>query len=167
MSTETGGASEPFDLDKLRELIGLMEAHGLSEIDLRRGDQRWKLRRGPAEVMQMIPASGYSSASMMPPPPAPAVAAAGQPAPKPVEDTGTVAIKSPTVGTFYEASAPGDAPFVSVGTKVNQDTVVCIIEAMKVFNQITADVNGIITETLVKNGDAVEFGQPLFRVRLG
>ena len=78
-----------------------------------------------------------------------------------------VAIKSPTVGTFYEAPSPGDPPFVTVGSKVGQDTVVCIIEAMKVFNQITADVNGIVTELLVKNGDAVEFGQPLFRVRLG
>lgn len=166
MSTESGGASEPFDLDKLRELIGLMEAHGLSEIDLRRGDQRWKLRRGPAEVMQMVPGPGFSTAALAPPP-APVAAAAAPPASKPAEEAGTVLIKSPTVGTFYEASSPGDAPFVAVGTKVTQDSVVCIIEAMKVFNQITADVNGIVTQVLVKNGDAVEFGQPLFRVRLG
>lgn len=167
MSTETGGAGEPFDLDKLRELIGLMESHGLSEIDLRRGDQRWKLRRGPSEVLQMVPAGGYSPSQMLAPPPASAPAPVAAAPAKPVEDTSTVAIKSPTVGTFYESSAPGDAPFVSVGTKVTQETVVCIIEAMKVFNQITADVNGTITETLVKNGDPVEFGQPLFRVRLG
>lgn len=82
-------------------------------------------------------------------------------------DKDAVFIKSPTVGTYYEAPSPGDPPFVTVGSKISQDSVVCIIEAMKVFNQITADVNGTITEILVKNGDAVEFGQPLFRVRLG
>ncbi|HTI51627.1 MAG TPA: acetyl-CoA carboxylase biotin carboxyl carrier protein [Planctomycetaceae bacterium] len=164
MSAEPTGASEPFDLDKLRELIGLMEAHGLSEIDLRRGEERWKLRRGPSEVMQMVPAPGYAPGPLAPlaPAPAPAPAAA-----KPADDPNVVPIKSPTVGTFYESSAPGDAPFVAIGTKVTQESVVCIIEAMKVFNQITADVNGTVTEVLVKNGDAVEFGQPLFRVRLG
>jgi len=166
MAAETAGTSEPFDLDKLRELIGLMESHGLSEIDLRRGDQRWKLRRGPAEGMQMIPMPGYSAGPAFAPPPASSPTPASSAAP-PAEDPNTVAVKSPTVGTFYEASAPGDRPFVAVGTKVTQDSVVCIIEAMKVFNQITADVNGTVTAVLVKNGDAVEFGQPLFRVRLG
>jgi acetyl-CoA carboxylase biotin carboxyl carrier protein len=162
MSAEETGPSEPFDLVKLRELIGLMETHGLSEIDLRRGDQRWKLRRGPAEVMQMVPGPGFAAPAV----PAPAAVNSAAP-PKPVDDPHTVMIKSPTVGTFYEASSPGDPPFVSVGSKVTQDTVVCIIEAMKVFNQITADMQGTIAEVLVKNGDAVEFGQPLFRVRLG
>jgi acetyl-CoA carboxylase biotin carboxyl carrier protein len=162
-------SNEPFDLEKLRELIGLMEAHGLTEIDLRRQDQRWKLRRGPAEVTQLVPAAGFSTPGMAlsstPPP-----AAAAQPMEAPVAasmDKDTVPIKSPTVGTFYEAPSPGDPPFVTVGSKISQDSVVCIIEAMKVFNQITADLNGTITEILVKNGDAVEFGQPLFRVRLG
>jgi acetyl-CoA carboxylase biotin carboxyl carrier protein len=169
MAVEPLGKNEPFDLDKLRELIGLMESHGLSEIDLRRGDQRWKLRRGPAEVMQMVPGPGFAPGSLLAPAPPAAFPAglAAAPPPAPAEDPNTVPIKSPTVGTFYEAAAPGDKPFVAVGTKVTQDSVVCIIEAMKVFNQITAEVNGIITEVLVNNGDAVEFGQPLFRVRLG
>jgi acetyl-CoA carboxylase biotin carboxyl carrier protein len=162
MSAEPTGTSEPFNLEKLRELIGLMEAHGLSEIDLRRGEERWKLRRGSPEVMQMVPAPGYAAAPA--PVPAPAAAPA---APAPPDDPNLVSIKSPTVGTFYESSAPGDAPFVTVGSKVTQESVVCIIEAMKVFNQITADLNGTVTGILVKNGDAVEFGQPLFRVRLG
>ncbi len=168
MSAESSGAMEPFDLEKLRELIALMEEHGLSEIDLRRQDQRWKLRRGPAEITQMFPSAGFPAAQLpmsaipAPSPAFPTGAAA------PIADTkDSVSIKSPTVGTFYEAPAPGDPPFVAVGSKVAQDTVVCIIEAMKVFNQITADVNGTITELLVKNGDAVEFGQPLFSVRLG
>jgi len=167
MSAENAGSSEPFDLDKLRQLIALMEEHGLSEIDLRRQDQRWKLRRGPAEVMQMIPTAGFPASGMALPPPAPAVPVQNaSPAPS-ADDKDTVTIKSPTVGTYYEGPSPGDPPFVAVGSRVSQDSVVCIIEAMKVFNQITADVNGTITELLVKNGDPVEFGQPLFRVRLG
>ena len=160
----------PFDLEKLRELIALMEAHGLTEIDLRRQDQRWKLRRGPAEVTQLIPAAGYpaNALQMSPPPPptAPPPVPATLPAPPP-DDKNVVAIKSPTVGTYFEAPSPGDPPFVKAGSQVVPDAVVCIIEAMKVFNQITADVNGTITEVLVKNGDPVEFGQALFRVRLG
>jgi acetyl-CoA carboxylase biotin carboxyl carrier protein len=168
MSAENAGSAEPFDLEKLRELIGLMEEHGLTEIDLRRQDQRWKLRRGPTEVLQMVPAAGFPPAhtNMAPPPaPVPLIGAAAPVAPTPDKDT--VAIKSPTVGTYYESPSPGDPPFVTVGSKVSEETVVCIIEAMKVFNQITAEMNGTITEVLVKNGDAVEFGQPLFRVRLG
>ena len=146
-----------------------MEEHGLSEIDLRRQDQRWKLRRGPAEVTQMHSCrQGFrrpiSHGRRRRRRRAARPAAPAGPAP---DDKDIVSIKSPTVGTFYEAPSPGDPPFVTVGSKVAQDSVVCIIEAMKVFNQITADVNGTITELLVKNGDAVEFGQPLFRVRLG
>jgi acetyl-CoA carboxylase biotin carboxyl carrier protein len=168
MSAENAGSAEPFDLEKLRELIGLMEEHGLTEIDLRRQDQRWKLRRGP-EVLQMVPAAGFPTGhTNMAPPPAPALPPAAAAAPAaPAADKDTVAIKSPTVGTYYEAPSPGDPPFVAVGSRVSEETVVCIIEAMKVFNQITAEMNGTITEVLVKNGDAVEFGQPLFRVRLG
>lgn len=171
MSAESTGASQPFDLDKLRELIGLMEKHGLTEIDLRHGDQRWQLRRGPTDIVQMLPSPSYAPAPAYAAAPAPqaapqAPAPAAAPA-KPADDPNTVAIKSPTVGTFYESPSPGDPAFVTVGSKVTQDSVVCIIEAMKVFNQITADINGTITEVLVKNGDAVEFGQPLYRVRLG
>jgi acetyl-CoA carboxylase biotin carboxyl carrier protein len=164
------GSDGPFDLDKLRELVALMEAHGLTEIDLRRQDQRWKLRRGPAQVTQLIPAGGFPSHPLASLPAMPAVTAAPAAAAAPastVADNDTVPIKSPTVGTYYEAPSPGDPPFVTIGSKIAPDSVVCIIEAMKVFNQITADLNGTITEVLVKNGDPVEFGQPLFRVRLG
>ena len=164
----TPGGENPFDLAKIRELIELMEQHGLSEIDLRRGAERWRLRRGPTEVMQMIPAAAYPGMAPVssPPPIAPAVAAApGAPAASP--DSDSVPIKSPTVGTFYSAAAPGDEPFVAVGSKITAETVVCVIEAMKVFNQILAEVNGTITAVLAKNGDAIEFGQPLFMVRLG
>jgi acetyl-CoA carboxylase biotin carboxyl carrier protein len=178
MSTEKSdsgkeSANQPFDLDKLRELISLMEAHGLTEVDLSHQDVRWKLRRGPAEGTQYVPVGGFPPPMMAyPQQPAaqhPAHTPATVPAAVagPVIDKDTVVIKSPTVGTYYEAPSPGDPPFVTVGSKVSQDSVVCIIEAMKVFNQITADLNGTVTELLVKNGDPVEFGQPLFRVRLG
>jgi acetyl-CoA carboxylase biotin carboxyl carrier protein len=167
---------DPFDLSKLRELVSMMEKHGLTEVDLRSGTERWRLRRGSGEPsLTPVPmgfpgpmgAPGYP---MMPFPPGPSpmapapTAAAAAPAPPAAE---LPAIKSPTVGTFYESAAPGEAPFVQVGTKVTTDSVVCIIEAMKVFNQITSDLTGTVTEVLVKNGDPVEYGQPLFRVRLG
>lgn len=169
---------DPFDLSKLRELVSMMEKHGLTEVDLRSGTERWRLRRGSGEPsLTPVPmgfpgpmgAPGYpmmpfppGPSPMAPAPAAPATAAA--PAAPAAE---LPAIKSPTVGTFYESAAPGEAPFVQVGTKVTTDSVVCIIEAMKVFNQITSDLTGTVTEVLVKNGDPVEYGQPLFRVRLG
>jgi len=86
--------------------------------------------------------------------------------PEPKND-GTVTINSPTVGTFYSSPTPDDPPFVSVGSAVLPETVVCIVEAMKVFNQIPAEVSGTVVEVLAKNGDSVEFGQRLFRVRPG
>lgn len=157
-------AQAGFDLDKLRELIELMEKHGLTEISLRRGEESWRLRRGPNEVLQMVPAGSYAPAA---PAPQAAAAAANAPAAPPSEAPAQklLEIKSPTVGTFYAAPSPDDPPFVSVGARVERDTVVCVIEAMKVFNQIQAEVSGTIAEILVNNGDAVEFGQPLFRVR--
>ena len=152
-----------FDLDKLRELIELMEKHGLTEISLRRGEESWRLRRGPHEVLQMVPAGSYAPAAPAPPAaaatPPPSAAAAEAAGPRLLE------IKSPTVGTFYAAPSPDDPPFVTAGSRVEPDTVVCVIEAMKVFNQIQAEVSGTIAEILVNNGDPVEFGQALFRVR--
>src|SRR5580700_10853704 len=103
MSAESSGAMEPFDLEKLRELIALMEEHGLSEIDLRRQDQRWKLRRGPAEVMQMLPPAGYPTGHLpMSAPPVPSSAGPSSPAAPAADTKDSVSIKSPTVGTFYE-----------------------------------------------------------------
>lgn len=160
-SGSSGGA--PFDLDKLRELIEMMEQHDLTEINLRRGEERWLLRRGPQDVVQMVPAAAPAPA--VAPPPTPGAAPAAESAAVP--DDGTLAIKSPTVGTFYAAPSPEDPPFVTVGAKVQPDTVVCLVEAMKVFNQIPAEVSGTITEILAKDADPVEFGQPLFKVRPG
>lgn len=169
MAAEPSSKEESFNLDKLKELLALMEQHGLSEVDLRSSNQRWKLKRGSSEAPAMpmaFPAYPPPAYPNYAPPPAAAAPSAPAPAAAPPADEG-IPIKSPTVGTFYTANAPGEAPFVSVGSKVNKDTVVCIIEAMKVFNQITADVSGTITKVLVNNGDAVDFNQPLFLVRLG
>ena len=145
---------QAFDLEKLRELIALMDEHGLTEISLSQGDQSWKLRRGGAEAVPMITAA---------PPPPQADGAGGGDAP-PDEPTYPT-IDAPTVGTFYSAPSPDDPPFVKVGQAVSPDSVVCIVEAMKVFNQIQAETAGTIVEVLVEDGDAVEFGQPLFRIQ--
>ncbi len=152
----------PFDFDKLVQLVKLMETHGLTEVSLRRGDQKWTLRRGfdPANV-------GYGGEVIRQAPPVQQAAAApAQTQGAPPAD-GTITINSPTVGTFYSSPTPDDNPFVSIGSRVNAETVVCIVEAMKVFNQIPAEVSGTVVEVLAKNGDSVEFGQPLFRVRPG
>ena len=162
---QSGGA--PFDLDKLRELIELMEKHGLSEINLKRGEERWQLRRGGGETIQMVPAPVQApvAAPVATPAAAPAPAASAPVAAS--EDEGLIDITSPTVGTFYSSPSPDDPAFVTVGAKVEPDTVVCLVEAMKVFNQIPAEVSGTIAKILVKDGEAVEFGQALFKVKAG
>lgn len=156
---------EPFDLEKLQSLFEMMEKHGLTEVNLKRGDETWKLRRGPQETISMIPAVAPVPHQQVSPPPAAVPPAAAPPSQEaaPAVESGSV-IKSPTVGTFYASRTPEDPPFVSVGSKVNADTIICIVEAMKVFNEIPAEISGTITEILVKDGEAIEFGQPLFRV---
>jgi len=165
--SEKNTAPNPFDLDRLRELIRMMEEHDLNEVDLQKGDQRCRLRR-KLQVPHPPMMAAYPMAAAPAPAVAPAPAAAseskgGAPAAAPVESGLTV--KSPTLGTYYSAASPDDEPFVKVGSKVQRDTVVCLVEAMKVYNQVTADVEGTVTEVCVANGDAVEFGQVLFRVR--
>jgi len=153
---------QPFDLDKLQYLMELMEKHGLTELSLKNAGQVWKLRRGSQEpVPIMMPPPNYAPPAAAHPA-APAGESRGESNSPPAE-TGVV-IKSPTVGTFYSAPSPDDPPFVTVGSKVQPDTTVCIVEAMKVFNPIPAEVSGTIISILVNNGDAVEFDQPLFRV---
>jgi acetyl-CoA carboxylase biotin carboxyl carrier protein len=154
-----------FDLDQLKKLLQMMEKHGATEVNLESGEERWKVRRGPKEVQTVAMAAAPAPVAAAPPAvaaaaPAPAAAAApAEPAAKP-----GVTINSPTVGTFYSAPTPEDPEFVKVGDQVSADTIVCIVEAMKVFNQIPAELSGKIVEVLVKNGDPVEFGQPLYRV---
>jgi len=160
MSKSSSG-NQSFDLEKLKELIEMMEDHGVTEVNLRNGDEQWRLRRGPAEVVQMMPQQASASPPAMAAP-APAPAPSGGESATPTAPEGPV-ITAPTVGTFYSSPSPDDPAFVKTGAKVSPDTTVCLIEAMKVFNPIEAEVSGTIVEILVKDGDAVEFGQPLFR----
>jgi acetyl-CoA carboxylase biotin carboxyl carrier protein len=148
-----------FDLRRVRRLIELMKEHDLSEIDIRDGDTRIQLRRGSEPVVtaaapQVVAAPAAASAASPP-------AATEQ---RRADDAHVAVIKSPIVGTFYTAPNPESPAFVKVGDHVGPETVVCIVEAMKVFNQIPAEVSGKIQAVLVENGQPVEFGQPLFKV---
>ncbi len=148
------------DQRKLKELIKLMVDNDLTELDLNDEKESVTLKRavGQQPVMQSVVA----------PPPATAPAAPPAAAPAPVEadaDAGLVPITSPMVGTFYSAQSPDADAFVKAGDAVEPDKVVCIIEAMKVFNEIKAEVKGTIARVLVENGQAVEFGQSLYLVK--
>ena len=167
MSEDSSPAPVPFDIQPLAELIRLMEEHDLTEVDLHRGDQRCRLRRGTQQTAVYAPAPQYMPApAAISPSTATAGAASAAPAAEARPDN-TRPIKSPTVGTFYAAASPDDEPFAKVGTRVSADTVVCLVEAMKVYNEVKAEVAGVVTEVCVSNGDAVEYGQVLFRVQPG
>jgi acetyl-CoA carboxylase biotin carboxyl carrier protein len=150
-----------FDVRKIRRLVELMKEHDLSEIDLREGETRIQIRRGSEPVVTV--ASAQPAAAPAPAAVAKPVAEAAAP-PEPVEDKNIAVVKSPMVGTFYAAPDPDSPSFVKVGDHVGPETTVCIVEAMKVFNQIPAEVAGKIVAVLVENGESVEFGQPLFKV---
>jgi acetyl-CoA carboxylase biotin carboxyl carrier protein len=151
----------PFDVRTIKALVALMTQHDLSEIDLREGAQRLRLRRGAQQTVVTnmthapAPVSAPPAASSAPPAPKDGAAA---PAKKLIE------IKSQTVGTFYASPNPDAPPFVKVGAKVTPTTVVGLIEAMKLFNEVAAECNGTLVEILVDNQQPVEFGQVLMRV---
>lgn len=163
-SVENEEKGESFDLDKFRKLLQLMEKFDVSEVNLQNEEESWKIRRGPRYAAPTF-TQGFAPAQMMQAAPvaAPAAATAPAAAAAPAAPVG-ITINAPAVGTFYSAASPEDPPFVSVGSVVKPDTVICIIEAMKVFNQIQAEKSGRILEILVENGDAVGFNQPLFRI---
>jgi acetyl-CoA carboxylase biotin carboxyl carrier protein len=165
MESEMGNSgSNPgdvFDVKKVRKFIELMNEHDLTEIDLRQGEQRLRLRRGPemVTVSAQPPASSAVATTLLP---AGGGAATGTAAP--ADDSKAIVIKSPMIGTFYASPNPESPTFVKVGDRVGPDTTVCIVEAMKVFNEIPAEVSGRIVAVLAQSGDPVEFNQPLFRV---
>ncbi len=153
------------DIDRLRQLIDLMVEHDLTEVDVSDEDQSITIKRGVAGGFQVSPqpqafaapqAAAAQPAQSSPAPSAPAASTA---------DDGLIAIESPMVGTFYSSPDPDSPPFTKVGASITPDSVVCLVEAMKVFNEIKAETNGTIERMCVKSGDAVEFGQPLFMVR--
>jgi len=141
------------DLRKLKTLIELVESSGIAELEISEGEERVRITRTAASVMQ----------TNAPAPQQPIIAAAApaaEPA-KPAAVEGHV-VKSPMVGTFYRSASPGSKAFVDVGQSVNSGDTLCIIEAMKLLNEIDADQSGVIKAILVENGQPVEFGQPLF-----
>jgi len=159
-------AENDADLERIRKLVEMMKANGLIEVEIQHGDERICLKRFVPQVSPTGTTTG-------------AVVGAEQRAQVPVEAVGKaemgpeveqeeelVDIKSPIVGTFYEAPSPDSEPYVEIGSHVEPQTVVCIIEAMKVMNEIKAETSGTIVEKLVRNGQAVEYGQVLFRVKL-
>ena len=158
------GTTDVFDVRKVRKLVELMNEHELTEIDLKQGEQRMRLRKGGEPVtVAATPAAPAPLATPAAAPAAPSSSSAAPATPAAAEDSGPT-INSPMVGTFYDSASPEAAPFIKVGDQVGPDTTICIVEAMKVFNEIPAECSGKIAAILVENGAAVEFGQPLFRL---
>lgn len=160
MAESTKRTDDVFDIDRIRKLIELMQEHELGEIDLRQDNQRIRLC-GAGHGQPIL------SPGMMSPPvaPIPAALPAGPPTPVADVDGPHIAyIKSPMVGTFYSRANPNAKNFVETGSTVQNDTVICIIEAMKVFNEIPAEIRGKVVQVLVKNEEAVDFGKPLFKI---
>ena len=155
-----GESNDIFDVRRVRRLVELMIEHELSEIDLRQADQRIRLRKGGDPVIAMGPAAAGHAA----PTPAPAAAVPAAPSAPKADDPSVVVIKSPMVGTFYAAPSPESPAFVKVGDHISAKSTVCVIEAMKVFNEIPAEVSGLVVAVLVDNGEPVEFGHPLFKI---
>lgn len=154
------------DPNKLKDLIKLMVENDLTEIDLQDDKETVTIRRGHAPSAHAPMMYAPPAAPVAAPAPASGAPASGASAPGAASgDAGLIAIESPMVGTFYSAANPDSAPFVTNGAKVSPSTVVCLIEAMKVFNEIKAEKAGTVERVLVKSGEAVEFGQKLFLVR--
>jgi acetyl-CoA carboxylase biotin carboxyl carrier protein len=154
------------DFREIKRIVELMDQHGLSVFKLEQGETKLELKKGGdldvkaiQNWMSSSPAPQYAPAYPQ------AAAPAGVPAVEAGLPTNLKEVTSPMVGTFYTASSPDSEPFVKVGTKVGAESTVCIIEAMKVMNEIKSEISGEIVELLVENGTAVQYGEPLFRVK--
>lgn len=148
------------DIRKVKKLIELLEESGIAEIEISEGEESVRISRYPQGVAP-APVVHYAAPPVAAPvAAAPVIAAAPAAAPAPSKADHTVT--APMVGTYYSAASPGAKPFVDIGSEVNVGDTLCIIEAMKMMNQIESDKSGRVTAVLVKNGDPVEFGQPLF-----
>ncbi len=150
-----GKPKDVFDVERIRQIIELMEEHDLSEVDLQQGDEKIKLGRGTKAPV-------YAAAPQVA---APVAAAPATPSAPADETAGTFTINAPMVGTFYSKANPESPSFVKVGDRVGPDTVVCIVEAMKVFNEIPAECSGTIVGVLANDQEPVDFGKPMFRVK--
>ena len=153
------------DLRKLKKLIDLVQESGIGEIEITEGEEKVRIsRQGAGGPPIMMAAPGMQPMAMMPQATGPAagapVAAAAAPAPEPAGHV----LKSPMVGTFYRAPSPGAPAFVEIGQSVTKGQTLCIIEAMKLLNEIESDASGVVKAILVENGQPVEYGQPLFQI---
>jgi len=148
------------DLRKIKTLIDLVQQSGIAELEITEGEERVRISRGGAGVPPAVPAAPAMTAVPVVPSAAAAPGAAAAPEAEPVPE-GHV-IRSPMVGTFYRSSAPGAKAFVEVGQAVKAGDTLCIIEAMKLLNEIEADQDGIVKAVVVENGQPVEYGEPLF-----
>lgn len=152
------------DLRKLKTLIDLVADSDIAELEVTEGESKVRIaKNAPMQGQPIVmPTQQYiPSAAPMPSTPAAGAQTSPEAATAPTEFDGTV-VKSPMVGTFYSAPAPGNPPYVEIGSAVKQGDTLCIIEAMKLLNEIEADTSGVIKQILVENGEPVEFGQPLF-----
>ena len=150
-------------VDEIRELINLAAETGIAELEVQRGDNRVRIRRAgfPSAPQEILMTATHASTSA----PLPAVEAPREKPEKPAADPNLVLVKSPIVGTFYEGASPDAPPFVAVGERVQPGKVLCIIESMKLMNEIEAEHSGIIESRLVLNGQPVEYGEALFAIR--
>jgi len=154
-------SNDTFDLKRFKQLVELMRTNDLTDIEIKQGEEHIILRRGsqPSAVLSSMPIAMPVQTAPSP------VATPSAPAARvPEEPANTTVIKSPMVGTFYAASSPDTPPFVKVGDTVTPEKTICLIEAMKVYNEIQAECSGKIVAVLANNGETVEFGKPLFRV---
>ena len=151
------------DLKDIKAIIDLMKKNSVTEFELEKQDFKIRLKRGINGGAPVVPYEDLPAMTIMQP-----AAAIPVPPPSvqpPAPASNELEIKSPMIGTFYRAPSPESAPYVEVGTDVNPETVVCIIEAMKVMNEIKAEARGVITQVLIENAKPVEFGQALFKIR--
>ena len=150
------------ELKDIKAIIDLMKKNSITEFELEEKDSKLRLKRG---INGGLPAAQSDDPTPMAALPAPVPMAQPVQVLPPAINTGEIDIKSPMIGTFYRSPSPEAAVYVDIGTEVGPESVVCIIEAMKVMNEIKSEVKGVVTQVLVENGKPVEFGQPLFKVR--
>ena len=146
-------------IKEIKEILELFNTTDVAELEVQRGENRVRLRRAGTEVTQVVPMAAAPVAVA-----APAAPAAAAPSAAPAADN-TATVRSPIVGTYYDAASPGAAPFVKVGDVVELGQVLCIVESMKLMNEIESDVAGTIVAKLAENGRPVEYGEPLFTVK--
>ena len=153
------------ELKDIKAIIDLMKKNSITEFELEEKDSKLRLKRGLNGGSPMAQSSDDAPQMMMVAPQQMTQPMTAAPIAAPAANTGEIDIKSPMIGTFYGSPSPESAAYCQIGTEVSPETVVCIIEAMKVMNEIKAEVKGVVTQLLVENGKPVEFGQPLFKVR--